>query len=112
MTNPEVWLQTARRQHCVVCGRPQPRGHHIITQQQLRKSHPATYELIRWDTRNLLALCDTHHVGHHSKLHAIPLTTVLARQPRVLRFAQELGLTWYLSREYPTQRSLTWLLHE
>jgi hypothetical protein len=101
-----LWRQKALASRCVICGSRRTRGHHIITQQQLRHSHPAVYDDVRWDLRNQLALCDAHHVDHHSRRHAIPLHTVLAYQPRVLPFARQLDLLWYLERRYPTTPAL------
>ena len=99
-----AWARTARRQRCVMCGARAPRGHHVITQQQLRKlpgmGDPIRSESILWDRRNLLALCDRCHARHHSRFLPVPLSVVLQRCPEIVRFASEHGLTWYLSREY------------
>jgi heterodisulfide reductase subunit C len=99
-----AWVRRARCMRCVICGERGPRGHHIITQQLLRRtalSKGLDLEAIRWDQRNLLALCDRHHAAHHAKMPAIALSIVLMHQPKVLAFASELGLVWWLSREYP-----------
>lgn len=96
-----LWMRRARSARCVICGARLPLGHHIITQQQLRRTLPERYEQVRWDLRNMLPLCEVDHVGHHSAMHKIPLSIVLYHRPEVVAFATELGLTWWLSREYP-----------
>jgi len=101
----EAWARRARSKRCVICAAKNPHGHHIISQQQLRKTAEELdldYRRLRWDQRNLLALCDRHHAGQHSKMHPVPLSTILAEAPKVVQFARELGLEWYLSRHYPT----------
>jgi hypothetical protein len=96
-----LWMRRARSARCVICGAQLPKGHHIITQQQLRRSAAECYEQVRWDLRNMLPLCEHDHAGHHSKMHPIPLSIVLYHRPEVVAFAKELELTWWLSREYP-----------
>lgn len=96
-----AWAHRARGKRCVICGAARPRGHHIVYQQILRREHPDRYEDIRWDYRNLLPLCDRHHAMHHSRAKAIPLSIVLVAQPKVVQFARELDLVWWLSRTYP-----------
>jgi len=91
-----------------MCGARSPRGHHIITQQQLRRlpemDDPVHAAVVLWDRRNCLPLCDRCHARHHSKFRQVPLGVVLTKAPEVVRFAAEHGLTWYLSREYGSTR--------
>jgi hypothetical protein len=91
-----------------MCGAQNPSGHHVITQQQLRKldgmDDPIHSESILWDRRNLLALCDRCHARHHSKYLPVPMAKVLQHCPEIVAFAAENGLTWYLSREYGPTR--------
>lgn len=105
----EAWARRARSKTCAVCGAANPRGHHVITQQQLRKTaseQGLDFERLRWDTRNLLALCDRHHMAHHNRTHPVPLWLLSQRCPKVFQFARELDLVWWLERTYPdTERS-------
>jgi hypothetical protein len=81
-----------------------PHGHHIITQQQMRKQCAMLeldFERYRWDKRNLLPLCERHHARHHSKIWPISIALVFAHAPKVLQVARELECEWWLSREYP-----------
>jgi hypothetical protein len=101
-----AWVLEARRRRCVVCGARRPHGHHIITQQQLRKQCQTLgidYDPYRWDQRNLLALCERCHAGHHSKMHQLPMAVILVNAPKVVTMAKELNLVWWLSHEYTTR---------
>jgi 5-methylcytosine-specific restriction endonuclease McrA len=101
----EAWARHARKKRCVVCGAKGAKGHHIITQQQLRIAATELdrdYESLRWDLRNLLPLCERHHTAHHSRAHVLDLLIVLEHAPKVAQFARELDLFWYLQREYRT----------
>lgn len=100
---PEAWQRAARRLRCIICGAPRPRGHHVITQAELRKHvrDPEDYERLRWDRRNLLALCDEHHVAHHSRQRPVSIQELSAHAPGALVFADELGLRWWIERTYP-----------
>jgi hypothetical protein len=88
----------------VICGAKPAHGHHIIKQQVLKRvaqEKGLQYERIRWDLRNILPLCDRHHAQHHARMEPIALSIVLLHQPKVVQFAKELDLVWWLSREYP-----------
>lgn len=100
-----AWMLEARRRRCVVCGARRPHGHHIITQQRIRKQCQIlgfNYDLYRWDQRNLLAVCERCHARHHSKLpgYQIRMATVLVHAPQVVAMAKELRLVWWLNHEY------------
>jgi hypothetical protein len=103
-----AWARAARRRRCVMCGAPKPRGHHVITQQELRKlpgmHDPVHCEAVLWDRRNMLPLCDRCHARHHSRFAQVPLPLVLQHCPLIVAFAAEHGLTWYLSREHGSAR--------
>jgi hypothetical protein len=101
-----AWGHHAHRKQCVLCGAAHPQGHHVIKQQVLRKACgdlELDYQRVRWDLRNLMPLCDRHHVAHHSRRHPIELEIVLANCPKIVQFATELELVWWLSREYPVR---------
>jgi hypothetical protein len=100
----EAWARRARSKTCAVCGAASPRGHHIITQQQLRLTateHGLDFARLRWDTRNLLPLCDRHHAAHHNRTHPVPRSLLVSGCPKVFQFARELGLVWWVERVYP-----------
>lgn len=98
----EVWAATARGLPCAVCGRTGgSRGHHTLYQGWLRAvaaEHQLDFELLRWDPRNLLALCEGCHVAHHSAARRVPRRVLPAG---VFQMAQELGLVWRIDRTYP-----------
>lgn len=105
----QAWARRARGKRCVICGAQYPRGHHVITQQMLKtqcKELDLDYRRVRWDERNLMPLCDRHHAAHHSRAHAISLEIVLASCPKIIQFARELDLVWWLSRNYPVRTTL------
>jgi hypothetical protein len=71
-------------------------GHHIITQQQLRKVD-ATEEQ-RWDVRNGMALCERHHRRHTRALERVPFHLL---RLEAFEFAEELKVGWLLAKYYP-----------
>lgn len=105
----EAWARGLRGQSCACCGRRPIFGHHVITQQQLRRHARAQgldLQALLWDERNRLALCEACHLGHHRSMLPTPsgrLRRGLLRQacPGVFDFARELELEWWLEREYP-----------
>lgn len=100
-----AWAAHGRTGLCLVCGhRPATQGHHIVTQQELRKAAVDTgVELaaIRWDRRNLLPVCDGCHANHHSRSRPISLAVLRVHAPLVFAFAAEVGRAWWLTRTYP-----------
>lgn len=69
-------------------------AHHVVTQQHLRKQGHAA---LLWDPRDGTAVCEAAHRHHHSGRARIEI----ARLPlRCVKFAQELGLDWYIDRYY------------
>ena len=88
---------------CAVCGtRRATEGHHVVTRQQLRRIARG------WgiDPRALIyseaagiALCQRCHARHTSATQRIPLSKL---SPANLRFADALGLRWWIERFYPT----------
>ena len=49
---------------CEICGRPARDPHHVVG----RKNH-----ILRWDIRNGVRLCFTHHTGGNKSAHNDPL---------------------------------------
>lgn len=86
-------------QRCIVHDDPadcegEIKAHHVITQQHLRKHGLAEF---LWDPRDGTAVCEGAHRRHHSGRDRIEIT----RLPlRCVKFAQELGLDWYIDRYY------------
>lgn len=106
----EAWARYAHSKPCAVCGAARTQGHHVITKQQLRRWASAEgFEVDRllWDVRNCLALCERHHAAHHSWARRLTLSFVLKHCPKVHQFACELGLLWWLEREYPADPTPT-----
>lgn len=104
----EAWAHRARSKVCALCGARNPQGHHVITQQQLRKTAAELgleFERLRWDTRNFLALCNRHHDAHHSRRHPVSWSVLVTECPKVVQFARELDLVWWLERTYPGAES-------
>lgn len=98
----EAWAKAARTKRCAVCGARIVHGHHLIYQQQLRRiavDLGIEYERVRWDRRNLLALCDRHHSAHHSGAHRVVSTIVLAGAPKFGQFVRELDRQYEDGRE-------------
>jgi len=105
-----AWATKARAMRCAVCNAKRPHGHHVITQQVLRRtcaSHRLDYERYRWDERNLLPLCERCHAQHHSRFKPVPLAIVM-RNTKAIPLAKELHLLWWISREYPNGRIDAW----
>lgn len=96
-----AWGATARSRACAVCGQRATQGHHIITQQELRHACGGELARFRWDQRNLLALCNGCHAGHHARSRPIPLSVLRAFAPDVFAFAVEIDRTWWVERTYP-----------
>lgn len=99
-----AWARGVRTKPCAVCGALGSQGHHIITQQQLRqvaKTLQVDFERLRWDTRNRLPLCPRHHAAHHARTHPVPWSVLEDAAPKVVQFARELGLVYWLERTYP-----------
>lgn len=84
---------------CVVCTTRQLSihvdGHHVIPKSVLIRRG---FRAFVTDKRNRLALCRTHHANHHSRSQPIPRELLPVE---AFRFADELGLGWYLDRHYP-----------
>jgi hypothetical protein len=100
----EAWARHAQSKPCALCGSRLVQGHHVITQQELRRiarSKGLDVDRLLWDRRNCLALCQRHHDAHHSWSHRLTLDLVLAKCPKVAQFARELDLEWWLERNYP-----------
>lgn len=95
---PTIW--TANLGPCQVCPAEGGEcygplaGHHIITQQALRREG---LELYLWDLRNRLTVCQGRHDRHHNG-------TRIAREllpAPAFEFAEEVGLTRLIERYYP-----------
>lgn len=109
----EAWAWGARSKPCAVCGCGGViEGHHLVTQQTLRKVAEATgleFERLRWDTRNRLSLCPRHHQAHHAGSHRVPLSVVLEHAPKLMQFVRELDrahdgcepVLCFVERTYP-----------
>ena len=100
----EAWAKHARAKRCVICGARHVQGHHAVKQQVIKRQCQMLgldYDRYCWDVRNCMALCERHHVAHHSKAHPVTLPIVLSACPKLVQFARELGIEWWLSREYP-----------
>jgi hypothetical protein len=70
-------------------------GHHVIPKSVLIRRGFRAFVM---DKRNRIALCRTHHSNHHSRSQPIPRELL---PEAAFRFADELGLRWYLERHYP-----------
>jgi hypothetical protein len=100
----EAWAHHARSRSCAVCGSLFVVGHHVITKQQLRhwaRTKRLDSDQILYDVRNCLSLCDGCHADHHSWARRLTLPFVLKHCPKLHQFASELGLVWWLERNYP-----------
>lgn len=90
----EAWAKGVRGKPCAVCGAKQRvSGHHIVTQQLLRRIAQQTdldFERVRWDARNRLPLCERHHEAHHSRARPVALWRVLLAAPKLMQFVREL----------------------
>lgn len=97
---------------CPVCEQRFPRAwmqvHHLISQEAIRR-HVASLRLeasrmeglLRrrlWDARNAFACCRICHAQHTVATVRIPLRLV---PERAWEFADEMGLTYLLTRYYP-----------
>ena len=105
MNGKADWYRRARTSKCALCGTDRlVKGHHVITQQEIGKvtrSRGLDYERYRWDQRNFLPLCEDCHIRHHSRMAPVGLVVILASCPKIMEFAGELKLQWWLSRTYP-----------
>lgn len=103
----EAWARGVHGKGCIVCGARPSQGHHVITQQALRR-HAADRDMdaqrLLWDRRNRVPVCAICHHAHHAWTRRLPLSLVERHAPRVRQFARELGLEWLLDREYPAER--------
>ena len=75
-------------------GRPFMEAHHIISQQVLRKRGHSD---LLWDTRNRLWLDRARHEQHTNCYRKIRWGEL---PPEAFEFAEEIGLTWWLERNY------------
>lgn len=98
------WKAGVATAACVMCAARPVHGHHIVTQQEIRKAAARTggdVDELLWDQRNRLALCADCHASHHARSHPIPFNVLLTHAPASLEFASELGLDWWIERTYP-----------
>jgi len=101
----EAWGKGIRGKPCAVCGRGPCQGHHVITQQQLRRiarTNALDLQSLLWDSRNRLPLCEACHYAHHQRRRTVPRAVLRRHCPKVFQFARELDLEWWLEREYPS----------
>lgn len=99
------WQRMASRGQCAVCGRraSDNQGHHIVPLGDLKTA--GVPEELWYRLENQLVLCGPYsnlrcHERHESWTARVPLAVVLAKQPKVLVFADEVGMRTRLEREY------------
>jgi len=69
-------------------------GHHILTQQCLRKHG---LDAFLWDQRNKFDCCERVHAAHHNRSRPIPAELL---PDAAWAFASDVGLTWMIERYY------------
>jgi hypothetical protein len=95
------------------CEGPQVIRCHLISQQQMRITHPKGYAgralaVLQADPRGWVWGCGgtSGLAGHHGKLDTAPHDSSKLRIPRAMlppeleEFAYEMNLTWWLDRTY------------
>jgi hypothetical protein len=70
-------------------------GHHVLSQQALKRRH---LHGLLFDRRNGIALCSRHHRRHEAAVERIPRDRL---PPEALEFAERLGLGWWIEQRYP-----------
>lgn len=104
------WANAARKLPCAVCGftmrhgqSGEVQGHHVLGLSVLKVENvpPALW----YDQRNMLPLCNQDgsnwcHARHTERSIPVPRAVVLAKAPRALEFAREVGLDWRFDLEY------------
>jgi 5-methylcytosine-specific restriction endonuclease McrA len=109
----EAWHKAAVSKCCAQCGaKPKSgrliQGHHVIKKQVLERRCKELYGdqwlehyvHIEWDRRNLLPLCERCHRRHHDAFRRLPRQLIEEHCRKINQFARELGLEWWLDREY------------
>lgn len=96
------WVEAAKSRPCAMgCGQRATQGHHIVTQQELRRALRGEFGRFRWDLRNMLPVCNGCHAAHHARQAPIPMRVLRVHAPGVFAFAVELDRAWWLERVYP-----------
>lgn len=76
-------------------------GHHILSQQNLRKHGKEAY---LWDTRNGMCLCTDAHRKHDLAVARVPYRFLTAENKT---FARDMGMEYLLDRYYPKETKMT-----
>jgi hypothetical protein len=103
------WFKAVTRgKVCIVTGKPGSaadplQAHHVISKQRLRRLFQERGQKTPLDmlyhVDNGVPVLYSVHRRHTAKLETIPRGLL---PPEAWRFAEELGLLWWLEREYPT----------
>ena len=97
VVEPDVWHRIVTLPGCAVgidC-EGYVEGHHILTQQQLRRRG---LEGVLWDVRNGIGLCEKHHRRHHSRRAPVARNVL---PECAFEFAADHQLGWLIERYYP-----------
>ena len=90
-----AFRELAYERPCAICGSSDQREVHHLIPKRLLKSEGYVDRL--WDRANAMVLCRICHARHENAFARIPA----GRIPHEgWRFAQDLGLDWYLERVY------------
>lgn len=90
-----AFRELAYERRCEVCGSAHEREVHHLIPKRLLKAEGHADRL--WDRDNAMVLCRVCHARHENAFARIPATRI---SHEGWRFAQELGLDWFLERTY------------
>lgn len=106
-----LWGSVPSFARCLVCGRSKHEarragtkleGHHAVAKRKLKevaRARGLNLIAVVWDLRNRVFVCGSPcHPDHTSAKRRIRLADLPSH---VLVFARELGLMWWVEREYP-----------
>lgn len=83
---------------CAICGTTRHlEVHHVLPQRVLKAEG---HRDLLWDVRNGMVLCRWDHARHENAFARIPASRI---SHEAWSFAQELGLDWWLERNYGAQ---------
>jgi hypothetical protein len=73
------WVAVVKGKRCVVCkSRYLLQGHHVVSQQRLKKEYPKgapdgrSLQELLWSVENGIPVCAFHHMRHESAFERIP----------------------------------------